>query len=64
MFLATLKTILNTSLGNVFKDDDEIEDLANTYHLCKCEMDARILDIPSPNSPRELDFQKKLKTSK
>ena len=57
MFLATLKTILNTSLGNVFKDDDEIEDLANTYHLCKCEMDARILDIPSPNSPRELDFQ-------
>jgi len=61
MFLATLKAVLNTSLGNIFKDDNEIEDLANTYHLCKCEMDTRILDIPSPDSPRELDFQKNLK---
>ena len=61
MFLATLKALLNTSLGNIFKHDDEIEDLANTYHLCKCEMDARILDIPPPTSPRELNFQKNLK---
>ena len=61
MFLAMLKAILNTSLGNIFKDDKEIEDLANTYHVCKCEMDTRILDTPSTNSPQELDFEKDLK---
>ena len=61
MFLATLKTILYTSLGNMFKNDDEIEDLANAYHLCKCEMDTRILVTPPPDSPQELSFQKNLK---
>ena len=61
MFLATLKAILSTSLGNIFSNDDEIEDLANTYDLCKRETDVRFLDIPSPDSPRELEFQKNLK---
>ena len=61
MFLATLKAILNTSLGNIFKNNDGIEDLANAYHLCKCETDTRILVTPSPDSPQELNFQKNLK---
>lgn len=61
MFLATLKAILNTSLGNIFNDDKEIEDLANLYHLCKCEMDTRILDTPSTDSPQEVDFKNNLK---
>ena len=58
LFLATLKSILNTSLGNIFQDNSGIEDLANTYHICKCEMDARILDVPPADSPREVEFQK------
>ena len=61
LFLATLKAVLYTSLGNIFKNDNEIENLANTYHLCKCEMDTRILVTPSPDSPQELSFQKNLK---
>jgi len=57
-----LKGILTTSLGNIFEDNSGIEELANTYHLCKCEMDQRILDVPpSPNSQRELEFQQNLK---
>ena len=58
LFIATLKCILDTSLGNIFQDDSEIENLANSYHVCKCETDTRILDIPSPDSSREMDFQK------
>ena len=58
LFVATLKCILDTSLGNIFQDDSEIEDLANAYHVCKCETDTRILDIPSPDSSREVEFQK------
>ncbi|XP_065906835.1 cytochrome P450 20A1-like [Dysidea avara] len=58
LFLATLKSILNTSLGNIFQDDSEIEDLANAYHACKCETDTRILNVPSPDSSREIEFQK------
>ena len=64
MFLATLKAILNTSFGNIFNDDKEIEDLANLYHLCKCEMDTRILDTPPTDSPQELDFKNNLKRLK
>ena len=62
MFRMLLKGILTTSLGNIFEDNSGIEELANTYHLCKCEMDRRILDVPpSPNSQRELEFQQNLK---
>ena len=61
MMRMTLKAILNTSLGNIFEDDSGVELLANVYHLCKGEMGARILDVPSPQSQQELDFQKNLK---
>ena len=60
----TLKAILCTSLGNIFEDNGGIEWLANLYHLCKCEMDHRILDVPPPNSQQELDFQENLKQLK
>ena len=61
MFRMTLKAILCTSLGNIFEDNSGIEWLANCYHLCKCEMDKHILEVPPPNSQRELDFQENLK---
>ncbi len=63
MFRMVLKAILCSSLGNIFEDDSGIESLANTYHLCKCEMDQRVLDPlpPSKESLRERDFQKNLK---
>ena len=62
MFRMILKAILTTSLGNIFEDNSGIEELANIYHLCKTEMNKRILDVPpSPNSQQELDFQENLK---
>ena len=61
MFRMTCKAILCTSLGNIFEDDSGIEELANMYDLCKCEMDKRILDVPAPDSQRELEFQSNLK---
>lgn len=64
MMRMTLKAILNTSLGNIFDDDNGVELLAHTYHLCKSEMGARILDVPSPQSQQELDFQRNLKCLK
>ncbi len=60
MFRMSLKAILCTSLGNIFEDDSGIESLANYYHLCKCEMDQRILESPPSKSLRELEFQKNL----
>ena len=60
----TLKAILNTSLGNVFEDDSGVQWLANTYHLCKCEMDKRFLDVPDKNSTREVGFQNRLQQIK
>lgn len=57
----TLKAILVTSLGNVFEDNNGIEELAALYHVCKCEMDERILNVPLPDSQREIDFQLNLK---
>ena len=64
MFRFTIKAILSTSLGNIFEDDNSIDCLINAYHLCKCEMDKRILDVPSVNSWREKEFQKNLKVLK
>ena len=61
MFQMPLKALLNTSLGNIFEDNNGINELANLYHQCKCEMDERILEAPPPNSQQELDFQKTLK---
>ena len=61
MFRMTLKAILYAVLGNIFEEDSEIESLANAYHLCKCEMDKRILEVPLKTSQRELDFQSNLK---
>lgn len=61
MFQMTLKTILNTSLGNIFDDNSGISELANLYHQCKCVMDERVLEVPNCNSKQELDFQKRLK---
>ena len=59
MFRMTLKAILCTSLGNIFEDNGGIEWLANLYHLCKCEMDHRILDVPPPNSQQEFSRKSK-----
>ena len=57
----TLKAILVTSLGNIFENDEGIDELAALYHVCKCEMDERVLDVPPPQSQREKDFQSNLK---
>ena len=64
IFRMTLKSILCTSFGNIFKDDSGIEELANTYHLCRREMSKRILSVPSSESQRELDFQRNLECLK
>ena len=61
LFPMVLKSIVCTSLGNIFQDDRGIEELANLYHVCKLEMDKRLLDVPDPNSSREKDFQWNLK---
>ena len=57
----TLKAILVTSLGNIFENDEGIDKLTALYHVCKCEMDERLLDVPLPQSQREKDFQSNLK---
>ena len=66
MFQLTLKSIVCTSLGNIFKDDSGIEKLASLYHICKLEMDKRILDCPefwmASASSCDINFQKNLKT--
>lgn len=62
MFRITLKSILNTSLLNIFSNDNELDCLANTYDRCRREMDRRILDVPPLDSEREVTFQKDLTT--
>ncbi len=64
MFRMTLKAVLSTCLGNIFMDDSGADWLANTYHSCKCEMDGRILKVPAPDSPQEMNFQENLKSLK
>ena len=61
MFQMSLKFIVCTSLGNIFEDNSEFERLASLYHVCKLEMDKRILDVPSATSAREIKFQSNLK---
>ena len=65
MFRMTLKAILCTSLGNIFEDNSGIEWLANCYHLCKCEMNKRILEVPCRNAnakPTQSRNQRKYET--
>ena len=64
MFRMTLKAVLSTCLGNVFQDDSSVDWLANTYHVCKREMDGRILKAPAPDSVQEKTFQENLKSLK
>ena len=61
MFQMSLKSIVFTSFGNIFEDNSGLEQLASLYHICKLEMDKRILDVPSSASAREMDFQNSLK---
>ena len=62
MFQLTLKSIVCTSLGNIFEDNRGIKELVSLYHICKLEMDKRVLDSPDSTSIREREFQNNLKT--
>lgn len=61
LFRMTLKAILNTSLLNVFEDDDGVDEIIEAYHVCKTEMDARVVHPPpAAGSKRERYFQSNL----
>lgn len=60
-FRMTIKSIVFTSLENIFQDNSGIEELANLYHLCKIETDSRLLNLSDSSSDREQDFQQNFK---
>jgi cytochrome P450 len=60
MFKMTLKAILDTSLGDIFSNDNGIEQLLSTYDACKWYSDSLVLNPEDPGSREELEFQEKL----
>lgn len=60
IFRMTIKSVVFTSLGNIFEDNSGIEELSNLYHLCKIEMDSRILNLTGSSSDQEHNFQQNL----
>ena len=60
IFRMTLKGIISTSLGNVFEDEDGINQLANAYCTCK-SMSERLIVDSSSDVQQDPVFSKNLK---